>query len=50
MKEIDFPILIAGLIICIIVFILTISVFGDYNLSGMSMIATAIIYVNSLKS
>ena len=50
MKEIDLPTLIAGLIICIIVFILTISVFGDYNLSGMSMIATSILYVNSLKS
>ena len=50
MKEIDIPTFIAGLIICIIVFILTVSIFGDYNLSGMSMIATSILYVNSLKS
>lgn len=47
MKEIDIPTFIAGLIICII--ILTVSIFGDYNLSGMSMIATSILYVNSLK-
>jgi hypothetical protein len=50
MKDINFFILIAGLVICLVIGSVTFLIFQDLSFSGMCMIVTAILYSSSLQS
>lgn len=50
MKDINFELLIAGLVICAALGVVTLLIFQDLSFSGMCIIATAILYSSSLQS
>ncbi len=50
MKDINFELLIAGLVICAVLGVVTLLIFQDLSFSGMCIIATAILYSSALQS